>query len=295
MNISKVLTEGVSIRLVSTAKDDGGRVVVLHNHIFKNAGSTIDWALKKNFGRAFIDHRQDNLMRQGANYLGPYLLKNKQIKALSSHHMTMPLPKLACVRVMMIMMFRHPIERVTSVYNYEKKQVDSTTPGAIQARKLNLREYILWRMRPDVGCTIRNYHARKYLPSKGAAKDVISDQEMATVMQSASAMELLGLVDRFDESMVLFEHHLKTVFPTIDLSYKIQNVGQEASQSRIERIESMRAEVGEDCFHLLMENNLRDIDLYAWIESEFERRIDMVPNFNEQLLSFRARCLELHT
>lgn len=229
-------------------------------------------------------------MRLGANYLGPYLSEKKHIKALSSHHLTMPLPELASVRLMMIMMFRHPIERVTSVYNYERKQVGSTTPGAIQARKLNLREYILWRMQPTVGCTIRNFHARKLLPPKGAAKDAISDQEMATVMESAAAMELLGLVDRFDESMVLFEHCLEKIFPEIDLSYKMQNVGQEVSRSRMERIESIKAEVGEDTFHLLQENNRRDLELHAWVESEFEHRIIKVPDFNDRLLAFRARC-----
>lgn len=270
--------------------ENGNRVVILHNHIFKNAGSTIDWALERNFGDAFVDHREDSLMRQGGSYLGPYLLENRHIKALSSHHLTMPLPELTRVRMMMIMMFRHPIERVTSVYNFEKKQVASTTPGAIHARKLDLREYIQWRMQPNVGCTIRNGHSRKLLPPKGTAKDAITEQEMATVIESAAAMELLGLVDRFDESMVLFEHCLEKSFPEIDLSYKMQNVGQNASMSHMERIEFIRSEVGEDTFHLLMENNRRDLYLYELVESEFDRRIAMVPDFSDRLLAYRVRC-----
>lgn len=55
-------------------------------HAFKNAGSTIDWALEKNFNKAFIDHRDDKNMKKGAAYLGPYLIENLNISALSSHH-----------------------------------------------------------------------------------------------------------------------------------------------------------------------------------------------------------------
>ncbi|NOT13923.1 MAG: sulfotransferase family 2 domain-containing protein [Methylococcaceae bacterium] len=271
-------------------KITGQRVVILHNHIFKNAGTTIDWALEKSFGRTFVDHRDDHQMKQGTSYLGQYLIENRHIKALSSHHLPMPLPSLANARVMMIMMLRHPIERVASVYNFEKNQLKSTTPGAIHARKLNLREYIQWRMQPEVGYTIRNFYTHKLLPHKGRAKDAIGEQEMATVMHSAVAIELLGLVERFDESMVLFEHCLRKFFPRIDLSYKIQNVGQETSGNRLERIESIRTEVGEDIFNLLLENNRRDLDLFASVESEIDRRITKVPDFNEKLISFRARC-----
>ena len=37
--------------------------VILHGHIFKNAGTTLDWALKRSFGKAFVDHRRDDQMR----------------------------------------------------------------------------------------------------------------------------------------------------------------------------------------------------------------------------------------
>jgi hypothetical protein len=42
------------------------RLVILHNHLFKNAGTTIDWSLGRELGSAFVDHRDDAGMKQGA-------------------------------------------------------------------------------------------------------------------------------------------------------------------------------------------------------------------------------------
>lgn len=269
---------------------EGPRVIVIHNHIFKNAGSTIDWALHNNFGKDFIDHRDNASMRNGASYLGPYLCENKHIKALSTHHWILPLPELPNTRLLKIMMFRDPIERVTSVYNFERKQAAGTTPGVDQARKLNLRDYILWRMTPQAGATIRNYHVRKTLPPRKARQEDISEQEMNMSKRFVESVEMLGLVERFDESMVLFEETLKSNYPGIDLSHIPQNIGQNVKESRQARIERLRVETGEDVFQLLLEKNQADIELYEWAEKEVASRIAKIPNFPEKLADFESRC-----
>lgn len=291
MKIYKMLAEGISNGIARVAlKIRGQRVVILHNHIFKNAGTTIDWALENNFRKAFVDHRDDDLMRQGASYLGPYLSNNKHITALSSHHLTMPLPELANTRLLMIMMFRHPIERVTSVYNFERDQVSDTHPGVIHARKYSLRDYVIWRMRPEAGATIRNFQVRKILPPMEIGQEIISDIEMAKVKNQLKEIELLGLVRRFDESMVLFEECLSSIFPHIDLSYVAQNVGQKASLTQEARLERLRAEIGSKTYDLLVENNQQDLQLLSFAEKEVESRISKVTNFAEKLANFRARC-----
>ena len=265
--------------------------MIVHNHIFKNAGTTIDWALAKNFGTTFVDHREDHLMRQGASYLGPYLSENRHIKALSSHHLAMPLPELVGVRTMMVMMFRDPLERVTSVYKFERAQELSSHPGVIHAKKYAFGEYIVWRMRPDVGPTIRNFHVRKTLPSKKISQVVISNQDMLEAKQFVKSVELLGLVERFDESMVLFEESLKRTFPSIDFSYVAQNVGQEASEKKELRLERLKTEIGDEIFELLLNNNLQDLQLLAFVEEVFVSRISKVKDFAGKLANFRARCV----
>ena len=132
------------------------RTVIAHGHIFKNAGTTFDWALEKNFGKSFCDHREDKPMRQqGASYLTQYLLDNPQINAISSHHLceTSTIDEIDIIPVFLL---RHPIERILSVYTFEREQ-KSSSPGAKAAKKYNFKDYVQWRMDPEVNRTIRNY------------------------------------------------------------------------------------------------------------------------------------------
>ncbi|MBI5006887.1 MAG: hypothetical protein HZB95_07140 [Nitrosomonadales bacterium] len=291
MTIGTKIIESVSNGLARVAlRLRGRRAVILHNHLFKNAGSSIDWALQNGFGEAFVDHRDDAQMRKGAAYLGPYLVENCKIQALSSHHLTLPLPEIQGVKLLRMMMFRHPIERVTSVYTFERAQVSDTHPGVIHAQKYSLRDYILWRMKPEVGPTIRNFQARKMLPPRKLGQEEFSEDEMSYLKGELQSIEMLGLVERFDESMVLFEECLRKVFAGVDLSYVAQNVGQDTSLKQANRLEKLKADIGDETYDLLIEHNRSDLRLFALAEAEVAARIARVRDFDEKLADFRARC-----
>lgn len=265
------------------------RVIVVHNHIFKNAGSTIDWALKQNFGDGFVDHRDDAEMRKGPGYLGPYLAHAPHIRAISSHHIRPPLPVVAGTRLLAAMMFRHPIERVTSVYNFEKRQVTATTPGAKFASTHTLREYVEWRMRFDVPPTIRNFHVYRSLSLPVDWRRPVSEQDLQQAQAFVRSVPLLGLVERFNESMVIFEDVLRHFYPDIDLSYTPQNVGQRP-RSLQERIDTLHAEIGHDVFELLCERNAMDMRLYETARQVFEERLAGVAQLDVRLADFGSRC-----
>jgi len=282
------LIHGVVDRFARNSRH--GSVIIMHNHIFKNAGTTIDWALKNNFGSAFVDHREDMKMRKEADYLSTYLCKNRWIKALSSHHLVMPLPSIPDLELLTLMIMRHPIERVESVYNFERKQVSDTHPGVIHARKYSLRDYILWRMKPEVGATIRNFQARKMLPPRKTGQDKFLDSEVLQLKEQLRDVELLGLVSRFDESMVLFEEYLCKIFPEIDLSYVPQNVSQAHTIGLELRLQRLESEIGHETYDVLLENNRQDMLLLGYAEKEIDLRISQVNDFQDKLTDFRARC-----
>jgi len=269
------------------------RAIIVHNHIFKNAGSSVDWALSRNFGEGFLDHRDDLNMRRGAEYLGPFLQENGHILAVSSHHLTLPLPAVDNTVLLNLMMFRHPIERVSSVYHYERKQVTASTSGAIHARELGLDDYIVWRMRPDVGRTIRNFHAARSLPPI-RPRQAISESMERDARNQLMTTPMLGLVENFDESMVLFEEVLSPYYPAIDLSYTRQNVNQDIQQSREDRIEAMRKVISDRTYQLLMENNAVDMRLYEFCQGMFDERVKKVIDFDRKLAGFRQRCINNH-
>ncbi|RJQ68740.1 MAG: hypothetical protein C4519_22870 [Desulfobacteraceae bacterium] len=268
----------------------GERVIIVHNHLFKNAGSSIDWALRNNFGNAFIDHRDNQKMLKGPSYLGPYLLNNPGIIALSTHQLRPPLPVLENTRILTIMMFRHPIERVTSAYNFERKQIGASTLGAKFARAHNLREYVLWRMLFDVPPTIRNFHIYRTLPLPADWRKDIGETQLTHAKSFVDSVEMIGFVERFDDSMVLFEEILRLFLPDVDLSYRIQNVGQRREESLAERIDRLQAEIGGDAFQLLMERNRADLELYEHARNLFAERLAEVPGFEAKRDDFKARC-----
>jgi len=109
-------------------------------------------------------------------------------------------------------------------------------------------------------------------------------------MRFVDSVQLLGLVDRFDESMVLFEDELRPFFPNIDLSYRLQNAGQKMDVSCEKRIERLEHDIGEEAFKKLVGSNIYDIELYSYARKLFDERIHNTKDMGAKLEAFRVRC-----
>jgi len=73
------------------------RNILIHTHIFKNAGSSYDGALRNFFGEAFVDYRDDqDIVRGKMDYLLEYLDTHPDIQAFSSHSVHF-LPQNGCM------------------------------------------------------------------------------------------------------------------------------------------------------------------------------------------------------
>ena len=262
------------------------RAVVLHAHMFKNAGTTFDWSLQRCFRDGFVDHRDDDAMRQGASYLGPYLQENKHLQALSSHWVTVPLPRLPDIGIHLAMFFRHPLERIRSVYTFERQQQGVTAPGTVQAKELGFLDYVRWRLQPGVGPVIRNFHTR-YCSGRYTGENIEELYELA--LATIDATPLLGLVHRYDESMVLFEYHLQEFFPGLDLSWKLQNSSSSGGLSSIEKRRAAEYDL-EPLMEQVIAANAHDLKLYAEVESRFDQAMARVPDVEMRLQHLRARC-----
>ena len=269
------------------------RAIIAHGHIFKNAGTTFDWTLKRNFKKGFTDHRDKKQMGLGGvNCLVNILRNNTKLKAVASHHFYhwMPLPDLPQVTIIPCFFIRHPIERVRSVYTFERRQ-KSDTPGAVHAKKLGFRDYVDWRMGHSGGGVVMNYQLKYCSGRRGLALD---DDLLSQTTQFLSTEALTGVVDRYDESMVYFEHVLRERFPQIDLSYLRQNVskGVVTGLSTEDKIAEICQELG-DSADVLKECNLADLKLYSLINQALDRQLGQISNFSEKLEEFRLRCSKL--
>lgn len=271
------------------------KYVILHGHIFKNAGTTFDWSLQKNFEKNFLDHRQDQLMRaDGAGHLTHLLEEKGQMQAISSHHMTRDLPDLPHVSFLYVYILRHPIERMRSVYDFERKQRGST-PGSKAAKSKSFREYVEWRMSPKVAHTIRNYQTLYLAGYHGLADhSEIASKFFHQAINTLRDVQLVGVVDRYDESMVAMEEALREYFPDIDLAYVPQNVA--SGKRRNYSIEDAVARTFDELGSLaksVVDQNSFDLALYQMAVSKLEKQISSIDNFKPKLEDFRKRCQRL--
>jgi GT2 family glycosyltransferase len=265
------------------------RPVIVHCHIFKNAGTTLDWSLQRQFGAGFLDHRDDDSMRQGAAFLGPFIENHPKLDAISSHHVQFPLPTAAGLELLPIIALRHPIDRARSVYEFEKRQ-DADTPGAKAAKAMSFAEYVAWRLRPDVSPTIRNFHCG-YCTSRYDSE--IGEQDYLEALARLTGTPLLVVVERYDESMLLLEHHLERYFPGIDLSYVRQNVTADREGCLEDRVAAVYGELGPELTREFRESNHWDMTLYEDARNILNERLGALGRIDRLLEEFRDRCQRL--
>jgi hypothetical protein len=262
------------------------RTVIVHCHMFKNAGTSFDWSLQRCFGNDFLDHRDDENMKKGAEYLGPFLQKHSNIKAISSHHIRFPLPELPDTQILPAFILRHPIDRVGSVYSFERKQ-KAQTPGAINAKKMSFKDYVLWRMESTAGGTIRNFQTRSCLDKP---KNIIREADFEFAQKRIKNTPLVCIVDNYDDCMVLFEVALRPYFPDIDLSYVRQNVTKGRESSMDKRINNIFVDLGLDVSNEMLANNHWDLMLYLEAKKLIDKLISTKAQVSDLLDCFQKRC-----
>ena len=266
--------------------------ILLHCHLFKNAGTTIDWALKRSLGWGFVDHRRDRAMLKGGmRYVEKYLTLKAYVMAVSSHHMPFdPGYESQRFRYWHIIMLRDPIARCASVYQYEKIQ-PPVSLGARMAKKHDMRGYFHWRMQDDAPVVIRNFQTR-YLAGRKHPARKLQDLDFDTARIRARLPNVLvGFVERFDESMVLFESILREHFQKLDLAYVKQNQNHARPE---DSIAYLREALGEALFLRLNAENALDLRLYEALAAEFETYIGGIGGFHQRVAGFKNRCATLH-
>ncbi len=265
------------------------RNIIVHIHIFKNAGSSFDDTLLTNFNGDFVDHREDNLIRGDKNFLKHYLTENTNVKAFSSHSAYHKPENFDHVKLHPVYFLRHPIERIRSVYSFENKQPAKDSLGAKKAKELNFQEYVAWRMQDDVPTTIRNLQTIFLAGDGHQSNDMKKKFELA--LKNLNHSHLIGVVDRYDESMVVFEEYLKQFFPNIDLSYIRRNVTDTNIHASVEeKVEKLLQKLDKPLQNLVKEKNAFDLELYEKANILLNEKIDKIEDFDKKLNDFKERC-----
>ena len=119
------------------------RFVVVHYHIFKNAGTSVERILEREFPGAFARlHGPTADSTLDAEDLGIFLQENPTIQAVTSHHLRYPAPSIRNAVIFDCCFLRHPLDRLDSLYSYYRK-TDSTDPISRNAHRQTPAEFIV--------------------------------------------------------------------------------------------------------------------------------------------------------
>jgi hypothetical protein len=260
------------------------RFVLLHYHIFKNAGSTIEYAMRRFFGKRFATlHGPDPNSILSGEDVAAFLTSHPEIAAISSHHVKYPKPVAPGVIIFDLCVLRDPLERLRSVYQHFRR-AEPVDDLSARAKEMDLRSFLdlLIRQYPHMV----NDAQVNTLANAAAYTRPPDSTDLRAALQIVREMSVINVVDLFDESMVAAEYFLCPAFPSIQLENVSQNVSPKDT-------EPFRDAVGTRICQQIEKMNQLDGELLSQARGEVRRRFELVPDADERLAGFRRRCAEL--
>lgn len=120
------------------------RHVMLHFHVFKNGGSTIETILEREFrGRYATVHGSHATSVLDGHDIAAFWGAHPNVAALSSHHVRYPLPSIRRTVLFDCCFLRHPLDRLQSVYTWLRARAsESEDPVMVLARSTGPREFM---------------------------------------------------------------------------------------------------------------------------------------------------------
>jgi hypothetical protein len=180
------------------------RYVIVHFHIFKNGGSTIESILHREFSQQFATIHGPNA---GATLdsidLAEFLECHPQIAALSSHHLRYPRLSARHIVIFDWCFLRHPLDRLQSLYLY-LAHLDSTDLLCQRARRSTAAEFLEYLL--DVAPHQVSDVQVTQLARAGAFTRPANERDLEKAVAIVRQMAVPGLVEAFDESLVAAEY-----------------------------------------------------------------------------------------
>src|SRR5579864_719803 len=262
------------------------RHVIIHYHIFKNAGSTLAAALERNFGPTFAswDGNEFNAQISGAELL-EFLREHQHILAITSHHLRPPKPTAEAFVFHDAFVLRHPVDRIRSMYDFYREALATDDPLTHEAKRLNPRAFFEFLIK-DYSHLVTNSQIN-YVANQGGK--IPNDADCDRARHMVRDASVVGVADQFDVCMAVAEYRLREFYPGLDLSYVSENVTRGRRKNMKERLHEFGKQCGAELYAKLVHLNQLDFKLADAAREEAMTRFKKLPSHEAHLLDFKTR------
>jgi len=233
------------------------RTIIFHFHLFKNAGTSLDALLKENFPNQWVTNEfvADPAMNQ--SQIIDWIKLSPLAVCFSSHTAKLPPPTIDGIRTLPIIFMRHPIDRIASVYLFEKRQGGDGKWPTI-ARNTSFKGYLEQRLSFSADRQCINFHVErlsKMFPNK-------TGSEFERASRALETLPFVGIVEDYERSIERLTQWLKPYFPDFKPNVHQKNVTRQPELTLEEKLKKIKEELGDEMYQLIEDKNNEDLMLY---------------------------------
>lgn len=239
------------------------RTVVVHYHIFKNAGTSVDELLRANFGARWVAREFPYSAKRHSNsdLVAKFLEHHSEVVAMSSHTARPPLPQLAGATVFPVLFLRHPIDRLGSVYAFQRRRCDM--PATSLAKQEDFAGYLRNQLsRPRQARNLQTFILAGFAPL-----EIENERERA--LWALENLPFIGLVEAYEASISQLVSLLRKQFPRFRIVRARRNVAPSRPRTLDQRLARIRHQLGADLYTEICLANEVDLEIFAIIRKRY--------------------------
>ncbi|MFL2502663.1 MAG: sulfotransferase family 2 domain-containing protein [Luminiphilus sp.] len=259
------------------------RNVLLHYHIFKNAGTTFERVLDENYGDGHIKFDGPfsfSVINQ--DQLGAIIQRHPNAMACSSHQIHLPPPSAMSFRPIPVVFIRNPLLRIRSVFLFNKPRAERVVEKVTLSDPLaGLEEWINQKLSGDKNllqiCNLQtSMLSRCYnLPPKCEEREGRVEYDLQRAVNNLSLVPCVGRVEYFDTDVSSFTETLTGYdIPFAYKKRKAENVSSPDYKDTVEaQLRAMERSLSPETWQKLHWLNHQDLALYEITHEMVEKRL----------------------
>ena len=256
------------------------RRVLIHYHIFKNAGTTIEEILANTFYERYdrLDRPDYDALISNAEVVR-FVRGRPALQALSSHQIRYPRPTAPGILFFDICFLRDPLDRIRSTYDYFRIRPAEGEEVSELSNRLAFREFL--------ECMVEQHPWRindaqvNILAGRGVDDDPATPADLERALAVMREASFLGVVDLYRESMAVARHWMRPgmrpAFPHFNFDQPAANVSAGMRDTLDERIAAMQAACTPGVWSELLRLTALDRELVKQARAEVLRRLAAIP------------------